>query len=166
MSEESEAKTEKDEENAARVGVKTVHPMGAWLRVQLRDERTLYVRREHFERLKDATESQLENYRLIGDGEGVHWPDIDEDISIRGFLRYAEVPPESLDGSAQGNKPKIFCNACGLEVDIDKSMGGSFLGYRVCSPKCVREARWRDTLSNLRKEYRPDPEPYVEKVDG
>jgi len=60
-------------------------------------------------------------------------------------------------------KPTIFCNACGREVEIGKSCGGSFLGYRVCSPRCVREARWRDTLSNMQKDYRPDPEPYEEK---
>jgi hypothetical protein len=28
----------------------------------------------------------LENYKLIGDGEGIHWPDLDEDISIKGIL--------------------------------------------------------------------------------
>jgi hypothetical protein len=150
-----------DEEKGPRPGVKSIYPMGEYLRVQLRNEHMIYVRREHFERLKNATREQLENYRLIGDGEGVHWPDLDEDVSIRGFMRYAEkfetVPPEMIVG---GGKPKIFCNACGLEVDIDKSMGGNFLGYRVCSPKCVREARWRDTLSNMKKEYRPDPEPH------
>lgn len=58
-------------------------------------------------------------------------------------------------------KPTIFCNACGGEVEIEKSMGGSFLGYRVCSPECAREARWRDTLHIMRKDYRPDPEPVV-----
>jgi hypothetical protein len=60
-------------------------------------------------------------------------------------------------------KPTIFCNACGLEVAIDKSCGGNFLGYRVCSPRCVREAQWRDTLYIMKKDYRPDPEPYQEK---
>jgi hypothetical protein len=57
------------------------------------------------------------------------------------------------------SRPTIFCNACGVEVDIDRSMGGSFLGYRVCSPGCAREARWRDTLHIMKKDYRPDPEP-------
>jgi hypothetical protein len=39
-------------------------------------------------------------------------------------------------------------------------MGGQFLGYKVCSVGCVREIRWRDTLSILNKEYYPDPNIY------
>jgi len=38
-------------------------------------------------RLSDATPKQRNNFELIGDGEGVHWPDIDEDISARGMLQ-------------------------------------------------------------------------------
>ena len=38
-------------------------------------------------RLSDATPSQRENYEFIGDGPGVHWPDIDEDTSAEGMLR-------------------------------------------------------------------------------
>ncbi|NOZ49218.1 MAG: DUF2442 domain-containing protein [Chloroflexi bacterium] len=37
-------------------------------------------------RLSEATPEQRANYRLIGNGEGVHWPDIDEDISAEGML--------------------------------------------------------------------------------
>jgi hypothetical protein len=37
-------------------------------------------------RLSDATPAQRANFRLIGAGQGVHWPDIDEDISAEGFL--------------------------------------------------------------------------------
>jgi len=38
-------------------------------------------------RLSDATPEQRQNYQLIGDGLGIHWPDIDEDISVEGMLR-------------------------------------------------------------------------------
>ncbi len=38
-------------------------------------------------RLSDATPEQRQNYKLIGDGLGIHWPDIDEDISVEGMLR-------------------------------------------------------------------------------
>ena len=41
-------------------------------------------------RLSDATPAQRANWQLIGDGHGVHWPDIDEDISAEGML--AGVP--------------------------------------------------------------------------
>ena len=37
-------------------------------------------------RLSDATPVQRANWRLIGDGYGVHWPDVDEDISAEGML--------------------------------------------------------------------------------
>ncbi len=37
-------------------------------------------------RLSSANAEQRRRYELIGDGEGVHWPDIDEDISARGML--------------------------------------------------------------------------------
>jgi len=38
-------------------------------------------------RLMHATLEQLHNYRLIGKGAGVHWPDLDEDLSLKGFLK-------------------------------------------------------------------------------
>ncbi len=37
-------------------------------------------------RLEDATPQQRMNFEIIGKGEGVHWPDIDEDISAQGML--------------------------------------------------------------------------------
>ena len=39
------------------------------------------------ERLRKATIAQLHNYRLIGRGAGVHWEDVDEDLSLKGFLK-------------------------------------------------------------------------------
>src|SRR6185295_861976 len=38
-------------------------------------------------RLSEATPAQRANWRLIGSGQGVHWPDIDEDLSVEGLLR-------------------------------------------------------------------------------
>jgi len=37
-------------------------------------------------RLSEATMEQRQNYEIIGNGQGVHWPDIDEDISVEGML--------------------------------------------------------------------------------
>jgi hypothetical protein len=37
-------------------------------------------------RLSDATTAQRKRFEIIGKGEGVHWPDIDEDISVHGML--------------------------------------------------------------------------------
>ena len=40
-----------------------------------------------FKLLKKATKSQLNDYRLIGKGIGIHWPQLDEDLSLKGFLQ-------------------------------------------------------------------------------
>ena len=43
-------------------------------------------------RLSEATPAQRANYELIGDGQGVHWPDIDEDLSAEGMLYGTPAP--------------------------------------------------------------------------
>ncbi|MFQ5474057.1 MAG: DUF2442 domain-containing protein [Dehalococcoidia bacterium] len=55
--------------------------------VSLVDGRTITVPLVWFPRLASATTKQLENYELPGDGEGIHWPDVDEDLSLEGLLR-------------------------------------------------------------------------------
>jgi len=52
----------------------------------LTDGRTISVPLVWSWRLSEATPKQRANYRIIGEGEGVHWPDIDEDISAEGML--------------------------------------------------------------------------------
>jgi hypothetical protein len=54
--------------------------------VHLEDGRTLHVPLEWFPRLRDATDAQRSDFRLIGRGVGIHWPQIDEDLSVRGLL--------------------------------------------------------------------------------
>ena len=43
-----------------------------------------------FPRLANATKLERDNWELIGDGYGVHWPDIDEDLSAEGMLNYSK----------------------------------------------------------------------------
>ena len=57
------------------------------LHVILADGRQLAAPLEWFPRLRDATPAQRERWRFIGRGHGIHWPDIDEDISVEGLLR-------------------------------------------------------------------------------
>jgi hypothetical protein len=52
----------------------------------LADGRTISVPLAWSWRLSDATEEQRRRYELIGGGSGIHWPDVDEDISVRGML--------------------------------------------------------------------------------
>jgi hypothetical protein len=54
--------------------------------VDLSDGRTISVPLEWFPRLVYATAEERNNWRLIGRGHGIHWEDIDEDISIEGLL--------------------------------------------------------------------------------
>jgi hypothetical protein len=56
-------------------------------RLVLADGRELTAPREWFPRLRDATPEQRRNWRLIGGGQGIHWPDVDEDIAVATLLR-------------------------------------------------------------------------------
>ena len=56
------------------------------LRVDLLDGRTISVPISWFPSLSQATKQQRENWEILGDGEGVHWPDLDEDLSVSGLL--------------------------------------------------------------------------------
>ena len=57
------------------------------LRLTLADGRELSAPVEWFPSLRDATEGQRRNWRLIGGGEGIHWPELDEDIAVSTLLR-------------------------------------------------------------------------------
>jgi hypothetical protein len=57
--------------------------------VTLADGRELAAPLAWFPRLFDATDSQRRNWRRIGRGQGIHWPDVDEDTSVVSLLRAA-----------------------------------------------------------------------------
>ena len=57
------------------------------LQVRLSDGREISAPLEWYPRLRDATPEQRQNWRLIGRGVGIHWEDVDEDISVAGLLR-------------------------------------------------------------------------------
>ncbi|MBL0709650.1 MAG: DUF2442 domain-containing protein [Colwellia sp.] len=54
--------------------------------VELLDGRTISAPLVWFPHLSQATQKQLDNWELLGGGEGVYWPEIDEDLSIAGLL--------------------------------------------------------------------------------
>jgi hypothetical protein len=54
--------------------------------VQLDDGRALSIPLAWYPRLLHGTRQEREKFELIGDGEGIHWPDLDEDISVEGLL--------------------------------------------------------------------------------
>ena len=57
--------------------------------VTLSDGPVLGVPLAWFPRLRDASAAQRANWRLIGGGVGIHWPDVDEDISVESLLATA-----------------------------------------------------------------------------
>ncbi len=54
--------------------------------VRLRDGRIIHVPLQWFPTLRDATDAQRADWRLIGGGIGIHWEQLDEDVSVRGML--------------------------------------------------------------------------------
>ena len=65
---------------------KTVKVSADALLVELRDGRRVSVPLTWYPRLAEATPRERRNWELIGPGIGVHWPDIDEDISVEALL--------------------------------------------------------------------------------
>jgi hypothetical protein len=68
------------------------------LNVDLSDGRTISVPVDWFPRLAHGTLKERNEWRLIGQGEGIHWPDLDEDISVENLL----------SGSRSGESQRSF----------------------------------------------------------
>jgi hypothetical protein len=62
------------------------------LTVTLRDGRTISAPLSWYPRLQRATPKQRKNWQIAGGGFGIHWPEIDEDLSTEGLLRGAPSP--------------------------------------------------------------------------
>ncbi len=65
------------------------------LSVRLMDGRTISVPLVWYPRLLHATKEQRKNWRIVGGGYGIHWEEIDEDLSTEGLLRGAPAPRPS-----------------------------------------------------------------------
>ncbi len=80
---------------------------------ELHDGRIISVPLSWYPRLTHATPAERDNWELIGDGQGIHWPDLDEDISMEMLLA----------GSMSGESPQGFqrwleAKKAGLPVNI------------------------------------------------
>ena len=82
----------------------TVNISGDALTAELSDGRTISVPLDWYPRLTYATPEERDNWRLIGAGEGIHWPDLDEGYQRRGPHRRAPVrrKPEVIPALARG----------------------------------------------------------------
>jgi len=79
---------------------------------QLMDGRTISVPIAWSWRLLESTPKQRANWEIIGDGQGVHWPDIDEDISAEGMLYGIPAPRTRISSkfNLKSDKKTIAAN--------------------------------------------------------
>ena len=82
--------------------VKDVRCTKETLVVALVDGRTITVPLSWYPRLLKATAAQRANWQVIAGGYGIHWPDVDEDLSTEGLLRGAPAPRGLTSG---GRRP-------------------------------------------------------------
>jgi hypothetical protein len=74
------------------VRVKNIEVTDETITAYLVDGRVISVPLAWSWRLSEATPEQRANYEIIGDGQGIHWPEIDEDISAEGMLYGVPAP--------------------------------------------------------------------------
>jgi hypothetical protein len=92
------------------VPVQDVRLTSKRLEVILRDGRTLSVPLNWYPRLAHGSSRERQRWRLIGGGIGIHWPDLDEDISISGLLAglpSGESPKSLKQWLASRRRPPI-----------------------------------------------------------
>jgi hypothetical protein len=76
--------------------VKDVRVTRSRLAVELTDGRIISAPLDWYPRLAHGTPKEWRNWQVIGGGEGIHWPDLDEDISVEGLL----------NGGPSGERPR------------------------------------------------------------
>jgi len=74
-------------EEAIRIEAIDVHPELDVMLIILNTKAVLHQRLSSYKRLSGAAKEKLLTYELTGKGIGIHWPLLDEDLSLKGFLR-------------------------------------------------------------------------------
>jgi len=69
-----------------RTRAKRVRVSRGWVIVRLDDDREVRFPVSKSRRLREGTPSAVQNVELICNGTGLHWPDLDEDLSVRGII--------------------------------------------------------------------------------
>ena len=76
------------------------------LTVSLMDGRSISVPLAWYPRLLRATAAQRAHWKTAGGGYGIHWPDLDEDLSTEGLLRGAPAPQRMQNSRLRGTRTK------------------------------------------------------------
>lgn len=84
-----------------RIKAVDIHPELDLITIYLNTKAVLSQNISSYRLLKGAEKSQLLQYELIGDGIGIHWPLIDEDLSLKGFIQ------DELRRVVKSDKPPI-----------------------------------------------------------
>lgn len=74
------------------------------LQVELKDGRSIMVPLNWYPRLLKASSEERRNWQISSGGYGIHWPDIDEDLSSEGLLRGAPAPHAKLSKKSIGRR--------------------------------------------------------------
>ena len=75
--------------------------------VDLADGRTISVPLAWYPRLLHGTPAERKNYRILGSGDGIHWPELDEDVSAENII-LGQPSGESRDSFARWLKGRTF----------------------------------------------------------
>ena len=86
--------------------IKTVEVSEDLITAHLVDGRIISVPLAWSWRLSQATPTQRKRWRLIGSGRGIHWPDVDEDLSVEGMLGGVPAYRPAADTSGAGRERK------------------------------------------------------------
>jgi hypothetical protein len=94
------------ETELAPAAARTIDVRDGSLVVALTDGRSLSVPLEWYPRLAEATPQELMDWQIVGRGEGIHWPRLDEDISVVALLtgQRSREGPDSLRRWRDGRK--------------------------------------------------------------
>ena len=110
------------------------------LSVRLMDGRTISVPLAWYPRLLNATEAQRANWEIIGGGYGIHWEDVDEDLSTEGLLRGAPAPrKQTVEGAAWYSvKQSVYHNnpKCNTGHNVDPADLRQGTGGRPLCQEC------------------------------
>lgn len=113
--------------------------------VSLRDGRIISVPLVWYPRLLNATPKQLCNWKIAGGGFGIHWPDLDEDLSTEGFLRGAPAP--RIDSGQSGLSAQIH------RVTTSSAIGSNTThGYEPGIWEKAKAEAVRELISQAKKE--------------
>ena len=111
--------------------VKDVRFSDDQLIVDLFDGRTISVPLAWYPRLLQATQEQRENWELCGAGFGIHWPDIDEDLSTEGLLRGAPDMDDPDAGIEYDRESRLAYPPAKIEVLGVEKKGLVQIAHRV-----------------------------------